>query len=822
MKSVTRTLRASLLVAVIAVLAPAGGSFAQGTSGSLPGPINSQQLSRYADRLHLSASQRQALESIHDDYRVQFRTLRDGEIAAFLREQQSVQGGIPKREIVERLLDDVERLHTKIALLDNNLFDRLLPLLSEQQQPAVLRLRMMRERQRYSVQQTAAAFGRQTPDLADLAIDLDLAPGEEQAADVILAGYERKMTTIMRKQNEAILRMTLDMMDMLAERGYVDISQEDLLKDQALLQDVVGQVGEIYGDLRGRVGEYADELGELNATTLRQLAAPLPPDRHRQLRNAMYRVGYAQLGTVVGQSDRDWMAKALSSDELTDDERTGLSPIAESYQRRLDTILAEGADVIDDFWEGFSPFELNQERGAKLGEDLRALGEQAGEARARADSAATEQLGADTVARLREIAGRVGSGPVVADAGDATAAPDPTEAISFSGDRFLPDRISRRDIKRYARQLQLPDDMAGVFDVLHTDYLERLSTLAVLDELREARQAARTDASDASAEELGERIDRVYELRRLAIAAMTAEEATFFEEMRPIVGADRRGLLERVEGARRREALAGSASASLALGRDTSAEASLDLVTIVLEAQPDDDMLASIDELLTAYEGGASRAFEERLQAQLDMQRRNDRWMAEITAAARRDLGAVIELQTRYREEMREPMQRVATTDRVVVDLNRHTLEELAGVLPRDLAAEIRRAYDLAAFPSIWEDPASVDRHLAKALALDDLTAQQRAELTDLGASYRGEYEALSREMIEQLPTSVVNAVGLDPETFADWQRRQQQLAKIRFDRNELNGRAISRLQAMLTETQILRIGGLPEPLGEDDFFFYR
>ena len=94
--------------------------------------------------------------------------------------------------------------------------------------------------------------------------------------------------------------------------------------------------------------------------------------------------------------------------------------------------------------------------------------------------------------------------------------------------------------------------------------------------------------------------------------------------------------------------------------------------------------------------------------------------------------------------------------------------------------------------------------------------------MIDLGATYRAEYERLSREMIKHLGTSTMNTVGLDPEAFKQWQQRQQQLVKVRFDRNELNGRAISRLRATLTEEQILRIGGLPEPLGEDDFYFYR
>jgi hypothetical protein len=43
-------------------------------------------------------------------------------------------------------------------------------------------------------------------------------------------------------------------------------------------------------------------------------------------------------------------------------------------------------------------------------------------------------------------------------------------------------------------------------------------------------------------------------------------------------------------------------------------------------------------------------------------------------------------------------------------------------------------------------------------------------------------------------------------------QERQEQMEKMRFDRNELNQRVAANLKAALTEDQLTRIGGLPEP----------
>ena len=145
-----RTRRASsgLIAVVVAAsaLLPAPAAVAQGTSGSFPGPVDSAQLARYADVLGLTDEQRMAFEAAHDNYRRDFRLLRDGEMAQFLQEQQGMQGGLPERGAAERLLDDWQRLGAKIAILDGHLFDALVPMLSAEQLEMLPRLRLARER----------------------------------------------------------------------------------------------------------------------------------------------------------------------------------------------------------------------------------------------------------------------------------------------------------------------------------------------------------------------------------------------------------------------------------------------------------------------------------------------------------------------------------------------------------------------------------------------------------------------------------------------------------------------------------------------------
>src|SRR5687767_7340023 len=74
--------------AVIGIQAPA---YAQGTMGAVPDPITSRELTSYGDRLKLSAQQRQAIESLHDQYREEFRLLRENDIEKLLNESRGME-----------------------------------------------------------------------------------------------------------------------------------------------------------------------------------------------------------------------------------------------------------------------------------------------------------------------------------------------------------------------------------------------------------------------------------------------------------------------------------------------------------------------------------------------------------------------------------------------------------------------------------------------------------------------------------------------------------------------------------------------------------
>jgi len=817
-----------LLAAMVLMTAPAG---AQGTSGAFAGPISSRQLMRYAQRLNLSDQQRQALEPIHDEYKRQFRVLRDGEIAAFLNQQQSTQGGIPKREVVDAALEDLDRLRTKIKALDERFFDRLLPILTEGQQAIVPRIRMARERQRYENPQAAAMFGRGEVDLSEVFLDLDLPPAAIEAADPMIAQYERRLTTLMGKQAKALIYMTVNMMDALEERGFVDVSQEELMGDPELLRRLINEMQVIWRELNVEVAEIAADIGQLNRRTCRNVAAVLPEAPARSFRNEYYRQSYRQLGPLVGLSEGNWMTGALDLDDLSDEQRQALASAAADYQSRVDRLLDDGVELVEGYWRDFSPFELDQDKANAFQSAFGKLLTRARELESQTTAALEQALGKEALAELRQAAATVGARPSAPAAEKAGAAGEPAaaqagepEEFLWSGDRFLPPRISRRDINGYAEKLDFDRGLRDVLSAIHADYVEQFEQLEIIKTLRQAnRDLWRRDAeTGVTTPPTTEMIEEIYQLRRRAIETITEVDGAFFDSVATVAGKEREDRVDRLRRDRLRRTFAGSATGQYTIDRDQSSEAGIDVAAVAASRDLSANEMKRIDEILDVYRDSTIPAFRQRLEAQLNMQQISDRWAADVQVAVAEDITAVVALQQRYQSIMAEPTAALEEAEAAIIALNRRTLDEVLVALPHQAARAVRQAYDRAAFPTIFQDPAAVDRHLTAAMGLEDLSLDQRGRLEELAASYRPEYERLSRAMCEQLGPSSANVVGFDAEDFRQWQAQQQKMARLRYDRNELNARAITGLKAILTEDQIQRIGGLPEPQEEDEMSIFR
>jgi hypothetical protein len=215
-----------LCVFILVAAASSGRALAQGTSGTLPDPINTRELMRYADRLWLSEEQRRAIEAIHDEYRAEFRILREGEIQKFMERTRALQAAmIPRRQDMEVFITEMERINARIRMVDDKLFSRMEPILTEEQLARLPRVRMARERVRLKAQNMMG--GGVGVDLSEIVLDLDLAASERRLIDSTLAAYEARLTRWARDNVAQAMGMFAPIYDILEEHGITRETMEN-------------------------------------------------------------------------------------------------------------------------------------------------------------------------------------------------------------------------------------------------------------------------------------------------------------------------------------------------------------------------------------------------------------------------------------------------------------------------------------------------------------------------------------------------------------------------------------------------------------------
>jgi len=801
---------------------------AQGTDGALSDPISSRDLTRYADRLGLSAQQRLALESVHDQYKIQFRALREGDIARFMEEGKELGGGMmPQREQVEEMFDKLEQLQTRIRALDERFFTQVQPLLTEAQAAMLPRVRLMRERDRCLTQQMMLmAIGRQFVDVSDIFFSLDLSPDVFAAADPSIALYERRLTAHLRKLSEAGRRMFLDMFDAFDERGFGQYSKEDL-QDPEVMQKLGEAMQEIWADITANFQKIIGEVADLNRQTVKSTAVLLPPRDARIFRTRFYSKAYPRLAGVLSHDADHWFTAALELDGLTPEEADAIADAQLNYRQQIDRVVEEAVALADEQQQNINPmnpdFQQMRQFSAKLGE----LGKKAADITNAATAALEEIIGADRMARVR--GGRPEAGdetaiapPVDVQIVDAGQRDDEREPPSWSRSRFLPPPISRGDLARYADMLALDDDHKAVLRGLHLDYLDRFEQLPVFERLEQARSANheryRGESFDAAAAE--QALDELYQLRREAFDAVRGLDEAFFDDVGvALLEEGRSDALDRVRRVRLRRAYA-VAAADVYFGGDARAEATLDLVAIVRGGDLPADGLAPADPILLDYETSSIDLVKGRFDAQFDLSKAQELFGLRMYRAQREGDDSVSQMQT-YGEFLNEPSRRLDRANDALAQLNRATLEKLLDALSAPSARSVRLAYLRAAHPRVYDDPICVDEQLNAAMDLDDLTGEQRSRLTELAATYRPEYERLSQEMVEVSRSVHIDPLSSETKDWEAWQEKQHRMQQLNFERNEINFRAINRLKAMLREDQLQRLGGLPEPPEEEEYEIY-
>jgi hypothetical protein len=603
--------------------------------------------------------------------------------------------------------------------------------------------------------------------------------------------------------------MYVDLFDRLEERGFTDLSQESMLEDPETAQKLMQAMQEIWQEITAESMKITVDIREMNHKTARSVSAVLSPESGRAFRHAFYSAGYPEVGHLLSLEDQAWMSRALELETIDDDTRATLAAILADFRRQVDRIVEETVQLITDQRGDFSPFDFDQSGNEESQKEIAKLAARAQELHGTMMTSVQELLGPEWT-RLAESTTQPATEAEVI----ATAEPEEEQEQVWSGDQFIPVRISFADTRRWAKTLELDDGNASVLKELHLGYVDEFKTLASIEELKQANAklwAHYPGSGESHAPDEGE-IAIVYKLRRRALGDIIDLDTRFLDDVEiAVVSDEMKPRLALIRGQRMRQSYQQNAGAWY--GRSGASAAAIDVAALLDARDITPETRTRITPILARYDAKALGLIKERYEAQLEFQRASDVFNAQ---QQRPGSFEQVDYALEYRKALGEPTERVQAATMKVAELNTRIVEEIAAALDGAGGREIRHAFRLAAFPMVYGDQASVEMHLTRAQELGDLQPEQRRQLDELAATYRPAYERLSTEMVDIVGQGGMNTIGFDTDDWQEYQKRQEQVQKLLFDRNELNYRAISRLSAILHEDQVARIGGLPRPSDDD------
>jgi hypothetical protein len=829
----------------------------QGTSGQLPDPISSADIGEIVDRLQLTTEQRARVESFHEQYKEQFKALRDGEIEEFMKQsrQMSGIGRMPSRDDAEKLLQDNRSVLRRIESLDEWLYDQVATVLTEQQAVTLPRLRMSRERDRYRSQITSFV-GMMNPaanvDLSAMFNDLKLSPEQLQVTDPIVMSYEQRFTKATREMHEQGVTAMLNMITAMEEAGFADMDMQESMKDPEQATKMFETMRTAWDEVNRETMETAANTAKLNRTTCRELLKLLPPEPARQLRTRFCRRAYPE--AFLGEDIENELRRALRIKELDQTQIDTIAAIQADYLNRSEQIAQKMMDIIDEQRLTRSMFDFGRQGDDESTTRLEELRTQRTEAANTARQTLHATLGEELVARLtqpeedstitetfgedvskivqgddgEQLQHLEGEAQIVIEGGGVGAA----SVVAVSGvgdgsdDPFAAGPISAKDIASYARWLRLSDEQLEIFKSLHDDYLEtfRSSLESDMKAITEA-QAGMWSFEGGKTRGAGpQAVDKLYDLRRAWQQSVIRIDGTFFDDVGQLVLQEsQQPRLQRIRAARLR-AVYNRQSWGMGFMPGSSREQRVDLVRLIDSLELEPAQLDALDGPLSAYEQALAVPFRDRYEASMASQQSIEKLSMEMMQAQQdaegddMDQGEMIAMGMKMQEAMRADRDRINQAEKSIVEMNRSSLPQLAEALGPDAGARLADAYDRAAFPEAFNDAESPASAFTRALELHDLSDEQRGRIQAIESDFKIASKSLSQTIIDQLKSGSGSFdFDFDPEKFQEFQARQAALEKLRFDRRELHAATLSKLRAALSEAQVARLGGLRPPERKDE-----
>lgn len=812
------------LVVVAAFFWAAAAAHAQGTSGSLPNPISSGDLDKILTRLALDASQRRVAENCHEQYIEDFKKLRDGEIEKFIAKTQEIQGRMPARKEIEEMISDRDRLLDKIARLDNTFFDQVMTVLTDEQQILLTRARMYRTRERYGgdmVQVAGFLVPAANIDLSDMYERFPLTPDERQMMQPAVMDYESKLTRMKKEISDSVLRMFLDIFDIMEAAGF----DENSFQDPEKAQEAFNTVRNAWSTVSVKLMEKAMEVSDLNRKACKRIAESMYLEHGEKLTQQYYQQAYPELPT----SDLPQLfRKALAFNDLTEEQWTNVNILRDDFIRQQQNIYEDMADAQDVLRATRTPFDMAGMGGHEPANDeivdkLADLGDKHTKLVERTTDALNALLGTELQAKITEM-----EDPEVVQA-RAEAAAAEAEAFADTGMETVSDvpvatasqPIAVPEFRELVTTLKLDESSMAVAEQLHAAYVQQFTNVSeeVLGKVNEA-QSKLWKFDEATSTTTGPTVAQVRELntlRKAAAEAMRGVDDAFYRDLTVAVGSDpmRQRQIELLHHARTRLSYAvGPEMWIWGFGGQHSQLSSLDLVPICQDEMLLEEPNEAIDAILSAYDAEMTQAmrdrYEKAMAAQLRMDVANAEFMSARGAAGDGEVAAGV----RYQQELADLSKNLNSASAEVARINKETMQKLRAALDEERGAALEFAFKRAAFPTVYRGHDEMMAAINKARSLKSLSPSQRENLEEVLADFQSKYESVCDRMVAILADTSGAIRPFAAEDMREYRRVESTIEKLEFERSELRARARRRVQDILSSEQLAQVGGMFAPRG--------
>lgn len=351
-------------------------------------------------------------------------------------------------------------------------------------------------------------------------------------------------------------------------------------------------------------------------------------------------------------------------------------------------------------------------------------------------------------------------------------------------------QIDSQEIEKYRDLLGLSDDQLETARELHAAYMAELDKLAT--RAREITEAARTEFRETRDftvwRDLRGVIEKISE-QRDALTQST------LDDLRLVLTPEQDAQWSNLEQFRRRRH-------ELVEGATLSGEG-VDLLAIVDLEELTDDSRAPVQALLDQYASELDRAIIERQKAVKKMR----------DAEAADDAGDA-DLPEEQEQQLRDDIRDRAAAIR---DLNRRYVRLVAAELGTDAGGRVEIAYQRASFPSVYSESAA-DKAFATALAMEDLSDDQTAQLKAMVAGFERDRAAMNQKIAEAIEEQEMTRRepqrrGGPPRFFGGPGPEDEKVRDLLRSRRDFDQAAIERLTTVLTADQAAR---LPETPSDD------